>query len=496
MGRRASAMYSRRKLKHWRRRKNELEKMGMRYNEGRYKLSCVVRQDTKDHVYCCALNTFHPAHADKLATTAGPRAYVYRLTPDGGVKLMQCYVDEDDEEDYFACCWCASAVPETSGRPMLAVAGGYKGVVRVIDCVARVVRVNLRGHGGGVNDVKAHPLRPHLLLTASKDESCRLWNVDSGACVAIFAGEFGHRNEVLSVDFKPGVDPYDASTSEPGDGEDKSVGQGVGQVLDGDVVFVSGAMDNQIKVWSTRGYPGLARRSDGWGKGVVPGNDAAMGPEVSGSRSDGTANAFPTAHVQTPTFSSHKVHGNYVDCVRWFGDLVLSKSVENVITLFQPQLGGSSGAGDLVTGSGFRKVQDFPLRKCDIWFMRFALAPDLTHMCCGNTAGEVFVWRMGSAGRHAAACATLAHKRCVKAVRQTAMTADGRTVIAACDEGTVWRWDLVDVKKDFKSGAGAGEKKRARTEKEKDDATDEGVDEGVDGGDVTGATGDTIEILD
>ena len=59
MGRRAFAMYSRRKLKHWRRRKNELEKMGMRYNEGRYKLSCVVRQDPADHVYCCALNTVH-----------------------------------------------------------------------------------------------------------------------------------------------------------------------------------------------------------------------------------------------------------------------------------------------------------------------------------------------------------------------------------------------------------------------------------------------------
>ena len=112
-------MYSRRKLKHWRRRKNELEKMGMRYNEGRYKLSCVVRQDPADHVYCCALNTVHLAHADKLATTAGPRAYVYRLTPDGGVKLMQCYVDEDDEEDYFACCWCASAVPERSGLSLI-----------------------------------------------------------------------------------------------------------------------------------------------------------------------------------------------------------------------------------------------------------------------------------------------------------------------------------------------------------------------------------------
>ena len=472
-------MYSRRKLKHWRRRKNELEKMGMRYNEGRYKLSCVVRQDPAHHVYCCALNTVHPAHADKLATTAGPRAYVYRLTPDGGVKLTQCYVDEDDEEDYFACCWCSSAARETSGRPMLAVAGGYKGVVRVIDCVARVVHVNLRGHGGGVNDVKAHPLRPHLLLTASKDESCRLWNLDSAVCVAVFAGEFGHRNEVLSVDFKPGVDPYDASErEEPGGGSSggrNDVGHDVGQCPDdGDVVFVSGAMDNQIKVWSTRGYPGLVRKSDGWGKGGLVGN------------------AFPTAHVQTPTFSSHKVHGNYVDCVRWYGDLVLSKSVENAITLFQPRLGG---AGSSVTSSGFRKVQDFPLRKCDIWFMRFALAPDATHMCCGNTAGEVFVWRMGGAGvAHSAASATLAHKRCVRAVRQTAMTADGRMVIAACDEGTVWRWDLVDVGVGGGAGSGVGEK-RARPGKD-DDETDENVDEGVDGGDVAGATGDTIEILD
>ena len=506
MGRRAFAMYSRRKLKHWRRRKNELEKMGMRYNEGRYKLSCVVRQDPADHVYCCALNTVHLAHADKLATTAGPRAYVYRLTPDGGVKLMQCYVDEDDEEDYFACCWCASAVPERSGRPMLAVAGGYKGVVRVIDCVARVVKVNLRGHGGGVNDVKAHPLRPHLLLTASKDESCRLWNLDSGACVAVFAGEFGHRNEVLSVDFKPGVDPYDDAPGGDSSGGGSSggrngVGQnGVGQVPEdsaGDVVFVSGAMDNQIKVWSTRGYPGLVRRSDGWRKGSTASGDSPPGESPPGG-GEKTANvAFPTAHVQTPTFSSHKVHGNYVDCVRWFGDLVLSKSVENVVTLFQPRLGG---VGDLVTGSGFRKVQDFPLRKCDIWFMRFALAPDATHMCCGNTAGEVFVWRMGGVGgghaAHATASATLAHKRCVKAVRQTAMTADGRIVIAACDEGTVWRWDLVDA---GPSGGGSvGGEKRARTEKDDANEDEKGRgDEGVDGGDVvTGASGDTIEILD
>ncbi len=44
-----------------------------------------------------------------------------------------------------------------------------------------------------------HPLLPALLFTASKDESIRLWNVVSGVCVAVMAGDLGHRDEVLSL---------------------------------------------------------------------------------------------------------------------------------------------------------------------------------------------------------------------------------------------------------------------------------------------------------
>ena len=50
-----------------------------------------------------------------------------------------------------------------------------------------------------IYDIKAKPNEPHLILSASKDFSIRLWNLNSFKQIAIFAGHRGHFAEVLSI---------------------------------------------------------------------------------------------------------------------------------------------------------------------------------------------------------------------------------------------------------------------------------------------------------
>ncbi len=128
-----------------------------------------------------------------------------------------------------------------------------------------------------VYDLKFHPHLKYLLLSASKDCSIRLWNTTTYCQIAIFSGVDGHFGGVNCVD-------WHAS------GE----------------LFVSGGMDYCVKVWKIS--PEVTARIEQSQKWTAE------------------SKKFPL-HVCLAQFSTNKVHNSYVDCVKFHGNMILSKSV-------------------------------------------------------------------------------------------------------------------------------------------------------------------------
>eukprot|EP00899_Mesostigma_viride_P029183 jgi/Mesvir1/944/Mv17498-RA.1 len=346
-----------------------------------YKMTNRVGEDHGKPIYGIAFNFCDLRFKNVFASVGSNRATVYECAAGGRVNILQAFVDEDPEEEFYCCGWACN---ELTGAPLLAVAG-QKGIIKVIDCSKESEHLAIRGHGNSINAIKAHPTRPNLVITASKDESLRLWNVRLGICVLIFAGENGHRNEVLHLDIHQG----------------------------GGHRFISGGMDSKMKIWTLSEHESLLDMSDRWEQSVT---------------------RFPTRYVHFPVLTVSTVHQNYVDCTVWLGDLVLSKSVNNSIVLWKPNY-GTKDEEEAAT-----ILQEYTYTDCNIWFMRFSLDFHCNVMALGNLDGKVFVWEVHHAPPMMVA--KLSTPQCKYAVRQTAVSYDSRTILVCCDDCTIWRYDL------------------------------------------------------
>ncbi|PFX34540.1 Polycomb protein eed-A [Stylophora pistillata] len=245
------------------------------------------------------------------------------------------------------------------------------------------------GHGGAINELKCHPVEPYLLLSASKDHSLRLWNIKTDVLVAIFGGVDGHRDEVLSTDFDI-----------------------LGEKM------VSCGMDHSLKIWSLQ--------TDAVKKAIAESHLYDQSK---------TEKAFHTVKLHYPDFTTRDIHRNYVDSVRFFGDLILSKSCENCIVCWKPQerfediFNGPFNSDRVVT-----VLHRFEFSQCDIWYMRFSLDYEQRLMAVGNQTGKTFVWDIGVDDPTKARSTTLVHNKCVSAIRQTGFSKDGKILISVCDD--------------------------------------------------------------
>lgn len=351
-----------------------------------------------------------------------------------------------------------------------------------------------RGHGGSINDIAVHPTVPSLALTASRDQSVRLWNLEARCCAAQFAGGDGaHVAEVLSVDWHP-LDPF---------------------------VFASSGYDSSVKVWSLEGVKEAVEASFEHERGLERRrgrfDDGAAAADGNGGGGGGAFAPFAPRIVPSPRFSSQRVHSRVADCIRWLGpgvllsktvdDRVLAWSVEGVEGLPCPVLdiSSSAGAGKNAAATSapakapapsspppptlvprpeeprVRLLNSLRLSEADdVWFLRFSLDARGETLACGGREGRVCVFdprrvpepgggpaepmrrlrcavprgvksvlrerRAGGGGRgpppsSSSSAPPLASVGGESVVRQTALSDDGSTLLASCDDGTIWRFD-------------------------------------------------------
>jgi hypothetical protein len=181
---------------------------------------------------------------------------------------------------------------QQNGPPLLCIAG-TRGIIKVIDTNQRSLHMTLSGHGNDITDLKFSPTNDWLLLSSSKDESVRLWNVLRGVNVAVFTGHHGHRGQVLSVSWH----------------------------LSGSKVATC-AMDNTVKLW--RIFSDSSNRKNENQVVTRGGGNTTCGPiEKAVQKSftvvpdDWSGNhdacrKFKTIFHQFPYFSTDEAHTNYV----------------------------------------------------------------------------------------------------------------------------------------------------------------------------------------
>lgn len=196
----------------------------------------------------------------------------------------------DENEEY--CCmdiYYNSEYEEEDYKEYIMTLGGEKGCIRVFSFAIHNLYRHLYevrefdtliGHKDSINDLKINQIYKDILLSASKDNSIRLWNYIIGKQIMIFGGKEGHEVMVISIDWH-----FTGKT------------------------FCSGGGD-RIKIWE------------------VPATVFEINEEIVKEEIDKEKYKKLPLICPFPIFSID-IHCSYVDSIKYIGDIILSKSFNN-----------------------------------------------------------------------------------------------------------------------------------------------------------------------
>lgn len=294
----------------------------------------------------------------------------------------------------------------TSKGPQLVCVGGKQRVIQVLDPVRKQIIQTLSGHGDEIYDLQVPPTDKWLLLSASKDQSCRLWNLRTGSTVAVYGGHEGHRDAVVSVSWH-------------------SSG----------LQFASGGMDTRVMVWELTADVQTA---------IATSHHIADAFKASRGQQEECYMTGNLVQEQYPIFSSNKVHIHCVDCIHFIGDLLISKSTENMVKLWCPGTEPQTtllGSPKMPPPSDVLLLRTFGLEHSDVvWYVRFAIDPSKQLLAAGNVKGVVYVWNIGARSTKPVKLNT--RRQCT--IRSLSFTQDGSVLVASTTDGYIFRWSVVD----------------------------------------------------
>ena len=353
-----------------------------------------------------------------FATVGRNTVRIYSAVVGRKPKLITVFIDGFSGECLYTVTWTYNA----DGRhSWWVITGGERGVIRVLDVSSRAVVRTLVGHGASVNGLAVHPRDSTLLLSASKDESIRMWNLQTGTMVAVFAGIKGHRGEVIGVDF------------------DRSGRK-----------FVSCGLDYSIRIWDIiedeELFESIVQSHRVARNGT---EDPYMYRDMKGKR-----HKIKFQICQFPAFVSRKLHKNYVDCVKWCGDLLISKSIHDRILLWEPILDREALAAP---ATEYNVFEEYFVTGAKVWFIRFAVDRACSMVAIGNDKGGISIYRIDKPNlpprsayppdatlNAATAAAADANSAQIGWVRQCAFSADAAIIISVDDNSRVIQYDRLN----------------------------------------------------
>lgn len=359
----------------------------------KFKFVQYAQEDHKKAIFSVQFNR-HVTY-DMFATVGSNRITVYKIIHNL-LEPVLCFADPNVNESFYCCAWGV----DKEEKETVLLAAGANGIIRIISPSNPSSIRYLSGHGGAINDLKVSPTNQEIVLSASRDHSLRLWNIKTEVCIAIFGGVEGHRDEVLSSDF------HCSGTK-----------------------IVSCGMDHSLKIWN-------------FGPDVMAAIEASMNfNDITSKKS------FPTVRKHFPTFSTRDIHRNYVDCVAWYGNFILSKSCENSIVCWRP--GKLENSNDLSLPSKYTTdttcsiLENYKLNDCKFWFLKFSIDSSMKYLALGNDKGKTFVIDLDSHDHDSRLTNRwiLSHPRCQSTIRQTCFNNTADILICTSDDGSIWRWD-------------------------------------------------------